>query len=104
MIDLYELHGKTFAGHLHSLFNVDAGGPAPLALRLIAVNEPSTPPNIELFSLVFAGPVSPRLAQQTFRVEHAKIGTFQLFLTAIAGDSDGITYEAIFHRLVKKKP
>jgi hypothetical protein len=103
MTDLSELHGKTFADHLHSDFKVDAGSSGFLTLRLIEVKEPSTPPNIELFSLIFKGPATPRLPQRTYIVEHEKIGTFDLFLTAIAGEEDGIDYEAVFHR-VRKKP
>jgi hypothetical protein len=103
MIDLSELHSKSFSEHLNTTFKVDAGGPEPVALRLAEVNEPSTPPNIELFALVFHGPAASKLPQQTYVVEHEKIGSFSLFLTAIAADGDGISYEAVFHRVRKKK-
>jgi Domain of unknown function (DUF6916) len=104
MTDLSELHSKTFADQLHTSFNVETGDSAPVSLRLTDVNEPSTPPNIELFSLTFRGPAAPRLPQRTYPVQHEKIGSFNLFLTAIAGDTAGITYEAVFHRLRKKQP
>jgi hypothetical protein len=104
MIDLSELHSKSFSEHLNTTFKVDAGGPAPVALRLAEVNEPSTPPNIELFSLIFHGPATPPLPQRTYAVEHEKIGTLNLFLTAVAADQEGTSYEAVFHRVRKKKP
>jgi hypothetical protein len=104
MIDVSQLHSNSFSEHLNTIFNVDAGGLAPVALRLAEVNEPSSPPNIELFSLIFRGPVEPRLPQQTYVVEHEKIGAFNLFLTAIAADADGVSYEAVFHRVRKKQP
>jgi Domain of unknown function (DUF6916) len=104
MTDLSDLHSKSFADQLHTSFNVDSGGSAPVSLRLTAVNEPSTPPNIELFSLTFTGPAAPRLPQRTYPVQHEKIGSFNLFLTAIASDASGITYEAVFHRLRKTQP
>jgi hypothetical protein len=102
MIDLTELHSKSFSEHLNTTFKVDAGGSGPVTLRLAEVNEPSTPPNIELFSLIFQGPATPQLPQQVYAMDHEKIGSFSLFLTAIAADGDGISYEAVFHRVRKK--
>jgi len=75
-----------------------------MTLELAEVNERPTPPDIELFSLVFHGPAAPRLPQQIHHFEHAALGAFDLFITAIAGDDQGISYEAVFHRLLKKKP
>ena len=80
-------------------------GEPPLTLELAEVNEPATSPEVELFCLVFRGPVAPRLPQRIHHLEHGVLGAFDLFITAIAGDSQGISYEAVFHRLRdKKKP
>ena len=103
-MDLSQLNSKSFSDHLNSSFKVDAGSSGPVTLRLAEVNEPSTPPNIELFSLVFQGPRTPRLPQRIYSVEHEKIGAFSLFLTAIAADHEGISYEAVFHRTRKSQP
>jgi len=103
MTDLSELRSRSFTDHLHTSFSVEDAG-APVALRLIQVNEPATPPNIEFFSLFFAGPAAPRLPQRIYRIQHEKMGSFDLFLTAVAGDASSITYEAVFHRLHKKQP
>ena len=104
MTDLSELRSKSFIDHLHTSFSVEDTGAAPVALRLIQVNEPATPPHIEFFSLFFEGPAAPRLPQRIYRVQHEKMGSFDLFLTAVAGDASSITYEAVFHRLRKKQP
>ena len=104
MTDLFQLHSKSFSDHLNSSFKVDTGSSGAVMLRLAEVNEPSTPPNIELFSLIFQGPAAPQLPQRTYAVEHEKIGSFTLFLTAIAADDEGISYEAVFHRMRKKQP
>lgn len=104
MIDLSQLNSKSFSDHLNTNFKVDAGSSGPVTLRLAAVNEPSTSPNIELFSLIFQGPVTPRLPQRIYAVEHEKIGAFSLFLSAIAADQEGISYEAVFHRIRKTQP
>jgi hypothetical protein len=103
MIDLSQLNSKSFSDHLNTSFKVDTGNSDAVTLRLAEVNEPTAPPNIELFSLLFRGPVRPQLPQQIYAIEHEKIGVFNLFLTAIAADSEGISYEAVFHRVRKKQ-
>ena len=60
-----------------------------------------TAPNLELFSLEFRGPHSPRLNQQIHHFEHEKLGAFELFLTAVGVDQEGLVYEVIFHRFCK---
>jgi hypothetical protein len=44
------------------------------------------------------------MAQQIHTLEHDKLGRFAIFLTAIAGDAESITYESVFHRLRKNVP
>jgi hypothetical protein len=74
-----------------------------LPLKLTSVREGETSPKIELFSLFFLGPPTPRLKQEIHKFEHETLGTFELFLTAIGGDAEGITYEVVFHRIRKEK-
>jgi hypothetical protein len=44
------------------------------------------------------------MAQQIHTLEHDKLGRFAIFLTAIAGDAESITYESVFHRFRKNVP
>jgi hypothetical protein len=92
---------KTFAEQLHTNFMVQLGDGNSVTLKLSAVNEPPTPPGIELFSLLFQGPREPRLTQQIRRFEHEKLGAFDLFMTAVGADEESTSYEVIFHRLHK---
>lgn len=48
------------------------------------------------FTLLFQGPAEPSLAQATYRVSHAAIGTQQLFLVPVAKTGEGYQYEAVF--------
>jgi len=48
------------------------------------------------FSIVFRGSRNSMLPQRTYRVEHAEIGEFDLFLVPIGPDHDGMLYEAVF--------
>jgi hypothetical protein len=95
---------RTFAEQLHTTFNVGLADGSSIPLELTAVNEPAAPREVEMFSVHFRGPRAPRLAQQIHRFQHEKLGGFDLFITAIAGDDQSTTYEAVFHRLRKKKP
>jgi hypothetical protein len=48
------------------------------------------------FSLVFRGPRTGILPQRTYRIAHAALGEFPLFLVPIGPDSAGMRYEAAF--------
>jgi len=98
---LEKLNAKIFAEQLHTKFKArhDNG---TVALELAEVIERDISPRLELFCLVFHGPVAPRLPQMIYGLEHEKLGTVNIFLTAIAADSDGISYEAVFNRVKKK--
>jgi len=50
----------------------------------------------EPFSLVFAGPREPLLAQSIQRLEHAGLGALEIFVVPIGRDEAACTYEAIF--------
>jgi len=99
MADILTLHGNTFLEQLHSTFSVMTGNGTPVELELVEVTEKETPANVELFSLLFRGPAAPRLQQQTHPLQHKKLGTLEIFLTAVEGDKTSTTYEAVFHRL-----
>jgi hypothetical protein len=96
------LNAKIFTAQLHTGFKVQPADASPLELELFEVEERDTSPKIELFSLRFRGPRTPRLPQQIHRLEHEKLGTFSIFLTAIGADENGIAYESVFQRLRKK--
>ena len=101
---LDHLNSQTFKDQLHSKFQVQAAGFAPLTLELIAVEEPKTAANIELFCLHFLGPATPILRQQTWEFRHAKLGSLELFMTARSSGAEGTTYEVIFNRVCQQQP
>jgi hypothetical protein len=99
---LDDLNAKIFREQLHSQFKVQQDPIGTITLELIDVVESDLSPKMELFSLQFLGPPAPRMAQHIHTLEHDKLGRFDIFLTAIAGDAQGITYESVFHRFRKK--
>jgi Domain of unknown function (DUF6916) len=48
------------------------------------------------FSIVFRGPAGVLLPQRIYRLEHAALGAFDLFLVPIGPDGRGMRYEAVF--------
>jgi hypothetical protein len=100
---LDNFNSQTFTEQLHTKFLVPMAAPEPLELELTEVTERNAAPKMEQFSLLFRGPQGPRLPQQIHAIEHEKLGRFELFLTAIAGDQESITYEAVFHRFRKNQ-
>lgn len=103
-ISLESLNSKSFSDQLHTQFRLLRESLEPLPLELIEVKESDPSPKIELFSLQFRGPAAPRMAQHIHTLEHDKLGRMEIFLTAIAGDAEGITYESVFHRFRKNVP
>ena len=98
---LDKLNAKIFAEHLHTKFQLNGNAAGPLTMELEEIKEGEPSPKVELFSVFFRGPAAPFLPQQIYRLEHDKLGDFELFLTAVATDEKGILYESVFHRFRK---
>jgi len=92
---------QAFSGLLRNTFRVLLPGSPPLPLELTEVTEHSSSPQVESFSLIFRGPLAPVLPQQIHKVEHDKLGAFDLFLVSIGPDKAGTCYQAVFNRLRK---
>ena len=96
---LEKLNARIFSEHLNTPFQIQGVTPSPITLELVAVNEGIPSPQVESFALHFRGPATPRLPQQTYRMEHATLGTIELFLTAISAEPDQrLVYESAFNR------
>ena len=48
------------------------------------------------FSLIFVGPGEPMLPQAIYALTHADLGVLEIFVVPIAGDAEGVRYQAIF--------
>ncbi len=66
------------------------------SLQVTAYSELDVAGDMRQFKLAFLGPQQPQLPQQTYRVRHAELGDFAIFITPIASHSNGIEYEACF--------
>lgn len=52
--------------------------------------------SMQQFKLQLNGPADPLLPTQTYRLRHASLGDFAVFLSAVARLTEGIEYEACF--------
>ena len=97
---LAELLSKDrFTQHLKSTFRIsDESSPTVLDVQLIEVCEGRSTERFEQFSVLFTGPKEPLLEQGTYRLEHAAMGSFDLFIVPISSDEGGTVYEAVFCR------
>jgi hypothetical protein len=91
---------REFTQHLHTKFRFKLD-PEDVELELVEVKRYEGGNHdqeaMESFSIFFNGPPNPLLAQQTYSVEHARMGTFDLFIVPIARQPDGYHYEAVFN-------
>lgn len=93
---------STFSSYLNSIFQLYTGY-SVVAVTLVEVKDllpASTPANgRECFSLLFRGG-SVALRQNTYRIDHPSLGSFQLFLVPGGPDDNGAqSYVAIINRL-----
>lgn len=98
MTDVFKI--EKFSGHENSKFLMHYGDAQTAELELISVTDVGSAPRQAQFSLVFKGPQNGPAAQNIFRLEHEKLGTLDLFLVPIGRDKDGLTYEAVFNRML----
>ena len=92
----------TFAERLGERFDLQAEDESSFAVELIEATalgsgEPAAGGDRRTpFSIVFRGPARPVLPQRIYRLEHAALGAFELFLVPIGPDGAGMRYEAVF--------
>jgi len=101
------LRRSLFAGRLGDTFRVQLAPSGPISLRLVDVRDlrpassagaPRDADREQSFLIQFSGPRDRPLEQQLYRVEHAWIGAFALFIVPMAPDPEARYYEAIFNR------
>lgn len=97
---LEELTYSDFFKRVGEEFHVGTGAVA-VGLVLSEVTDLARPenpsPRRKPFSLIFRGPFRPQLVQRIWPLEHAELGTLEIFLVPIGPDAEGMRYEAVFN-------
>jgi hypothetical protein len=96
------LEHAAFFGNLNSTFRLQVEGSDWVDVELVEVSELNTTPRQEIFSIVFRCRSSVIFPQRIYRLEHDKMGQFDLFLVPIRKDNQSVDYEAVFNRLTKE--
>ncbi len=95
---------ETFAGRVGETFELTTGADETIEVTLSDCTEtPYTLPaeweedvKRTPFMLLFHDPDASRVApQQIFKLRHAELGEFELFLTPLGPDEQGMRYEAV---------
>lgn len=95
------LHLASFSEHVNTKFRINGNDSTFVDIELIEAADEESTPKQERFSLIFSGPLQPFLPQGTYKIEHDRMGTLDLFLVPIAKQEDGFHYQAAFNRLLK---
>lgn len=105
---LDELRFEMFAEQLRTTFKVADGPSGEWELELIEATAYVPPEgadphasdaNYERFSLLFSGSREQLLSQRIYKLSHAKLGRFELFLVPVMSmDNEKYYYETIFNR------
>lgn len=102
MIELDKLTIDDVRPTVGTPYRLDLGEHGALELTLLTVEglrdapAPSENAPRQPFSIELRGPLEPQLAQATYGLVHADLGTLAAFLVPIARDPEGMRYQAIF--------
>jgi len=92
---------EEFKRHLNTPFRVQVNAPKPIDLTLVAVesrpSDTTEEQGMERFSVFFTSSLEFLLPQNTYRLAHPEMGEFDIFLAAVAQESDGYRYEAVYN-------
>ncbi len=93
------LRKSDFVAQLNTEFRVNVNR-SKLCVKLVDVADlrPHTR-NGEAFSLMFRGDASLSLSQNTYVIEHERLGRFSFLLVPMRTTKDGQQYEAVINRL-----
>jgi hypothetical protein len=87
----------TFAGLLNSTFTVQTDDGQSIEVQLVKISEQQLAGRQEIFSIIFRGPGDIALGQALLRFHHEDTGDFDLFITPLRQDQEGLYYEAVFN-------
>ena len=91
-----------FTAQLNSRFRLHIDSDNSVDAFLVESNSVVTNEVQQGFSLMFRAPSEAPPVQNTYRLEHERLGAMDLFLVPVRKDDDGLYYEAIFSHLLKK--
>ena len=98
MMDVSLYLVETFTPHVGTDFTATPPDGQPFPLRLTEVQPGQSNERVLQFSLLFRGPLTPSLPQNTYHLAHERLGEMDFFLVPVAREADGMIYQAVFSR------
>ena len=98
---------EIFSTYLNTQFRIYTSPLTVINLELIEVKrwEPSSQPKsanaaqLDCFSVVFRGPRNVALESRIYRIEHDRIGSFELFISPVNDRKEQRRYQVVFNRV-----
>lgn len=95
-----QLTKGSLSDELNTKFRLSFEPEKLIELELVEVNESGDAAGqAERFSAVFRGPLNYFLPQRTYRMEHERLGSVDIFIVPIRKDNESFYYEAVFNRV-----
>lgn len=98
---LENLKLNSFFECLGTKFRVYAGDDKSVELELVEAVDSGSNTRQERFSLLFRGPLDTALDQSMYKIEHDRLGSFDLFIVPVGINESGREYEVVFNRLLR---
>jgi hypothetical protein len=95
------LSRDTYVPLLNTKFRIDVTPNMSVDAELIKISDLLTRPRQEQFSILFLSGADTPAEQGLFAVHHETLGDFELFLVPVGSDEKGITFQAVFNKLVE---
>lgn len=97
------LEYDAFAANINTTFGIQLENADAVEAELTQISDHLLSPRQERFAIVFRVSNDTLLGQGMRRLQHEKMGEFELFLVPISKDENGTYYEAVFNRFRKEE-
>ena len=95
-----DLTRDSLSAQLNTKFRINIEPERVVELELVDVQiHGDAAGQTERFSAFFRGPLGHFLPQSTYRLEHERLGSPEIFIVPIKQDGEGFYYEAVFNRV-----
>ena len=98
---LENLHLSSFSEYLNTKFRVHITDNNSVELELVEAKDLGSNPKQERFSILFRGPLDADIDQNMYKIEHDRLGSFDLLIVPLGKGEGGREYEAVFNRLLR---
>ena len=99
-IDLLgRLTSESFSKNLNTSFQIQVSALNTQELELIKVSKKKVHRGIESFDVLFRGTKENQFTQGTYLINHARMGSFPVFVVPVGNGKNGVFYQAVFSRM-----